>query len=174
MTKCHVKVTCQCQINKCYKLLLILLEANLSSWAHCIMGYNICSVHVTFNNVYWAYKQNTVFPLLHALSICCFHLGQVESGGSLCEPCVWYSPVTPAAGHYWQDKWAGTRVWNSVLPCANQGLTGNHPSKTCHSTQMPFSYIWNNWLKWLHPPERYKIKLKSQSKWLHSHPLNQT
>jgi len=25
------------------------------------MGYNILSVHVTFNNVYWSYKQNNVF-----------------------------------------------------------------------------------------------------------------
>lgn len=91
-----------------------------------------------------------VFWYLSVISICCFHLVKVESGGSLCEPCVWHSPVTPAAGYYWQDKWAGTRVWNSVLPCANQGLTGNHPSKT----------IWNDLIKMTTPSWKIQNKTK--------------
>lgn len=74
----------------------------------------------------------TKYCLLHFVCVFCY-LGQVESGGSLCEPCVWHSPVAPAAGYYWQDKWAGTRVWNPVLPRANQGVTGKHPSETCHT-----------------------------------------
>ncbi len=68
------------------------------------IGYNFCTMLVIFLVIQTLYIGHTlcVYYILCVFVFCC--LGQVESGGSLCEPCVWHSPVAPAAGYNRQDK----------------------------------------------------------------------
>jgi len=126
------------------------------------MGYHFCTMLVIFLVIQTLYTGHTlcVYYILCVCVFCC--LGQVESGGSLCEPCVWHSPVAPAAGYYRQDKWASTRIWNPVLPRANQGITGKHPSETCHTDA--FSSVRSQYTVQLCSIDTIHITLKDSTK----------